>query len=391
MKEKNFHYHYMPLVQSQRGMKVTMNVNINKLIALNELLTLSSRRKHKIVLNPYEDYGNEEKIDEENSDVVLDKTEWKIPDKIHMVVDALIKNNQLSNEDKILAIFDELCKTYIYDDNVLSYIQKVDGEDYDLPDWYGREIDPDWQKNREKHNRRVCYEVSRYLAQALGELFEDNNEFASCIFWDKGRTHYFVGLAGDDYKLTLDLDDFDNIKDLTRIKTGLTIEGINILDDQEGKFKRALDHFNENRNKYAIKKIEDEIEEEDPNENKDEAKIVSLKKSDDIIFLENALEILTKKFNIDSQGLFEYIKEIVDIKIGPEARKKVWKKLEGKYSEETRYIRCLVLELENQTYIVDVDEKILRPFNEKELFDKNTNFIPFKKFSRDWGEYYDGT
>ena len=34
----------------------------------------------------------------------------------------------MSNEEKILAIYEELSKIYTYDDNVLSYIKRVDDE-----------------------------------------------------------------------------------------------------------------------------------------------------------------------------------------------------------------------------------------------------------------------
>jgi len=38
------------------------------------------------------------------------------------------------------------------------------------------------------------------------------------------------------YSLAIDLDDFFRIKDLTRVKTGLTLEGITILEDDKDKF-----------------------------------------------------------------------------------------------------------------------------------------------------------
>lgn len=360
-----------------------MSTSITELIKLNELASLSSRKKSKIVLNPEEEYENKEDL---NEDTIYDKAEWKISEEHRAFIDKLSKNYLLSNEDKILYIFDKLCKEYTYDDNILSYMQKLDDDKYALPDWYGRDIDLNWEKNRETHNRRVCYEVSRYLAKALTELFKSNDDFNVCILWDKDLTHYFVGLTCNEYSITLDLDDFNNIKDLTRIKTGLTIEGIRILNDDKGKFKYALTNFNEGRSKHAIKKIESEIksstidnEEQIQNQNLDQTE-----ESDDIVFLKYAIEILNKKYDIDSQGLFEYMKEIVDIKLGSEAREKVWKKLEGDFGKETRYIRCLILDVDNQKYIIDVDKKLLRPFDEKELTEKNTVFIPYKELLRNW-------
>jgi hypothetical protein len=289
-----------------------------------------------------------------------------------------------------LLIFEKLCKDYIYDDNILSYMRKIDDDKYALPDWYGRNIDSDWRENREEHNRRVCYEVSRYLAKALTEVFNNNDKFNICILWDVDLTHYYVGLTCDEYTITLDLDDFDKIKDLTRLKAGLTAEGIVVLEDSEGKFKNALDKFNNGRSRYAIKKINYEIKNTISQQDIDIQNNNQLEEPDDVIFLRNAIEILKEKFGIDSQGLFEYMKEIVDIKLGTEARKKVWKKLDEKSDKEIRYIRCLILDIDNKKYIIDVDEKVIRSFDDEEFTIDNAKFIPFKQLSRDWNEHYGG-
>lgn len=367
-----------------------MNVNIEKLIELNDKVSLSFRRKHIIVLDPKDEQKDEY---DSNADVTYDKTEWKIPNNLNHLIEAVSESSYLNNEDKILMIFEKICKTYVYDDNLISYIQKIDDESYELPDWYGREVNQEWENNREQHNRRVCYEVSRYLAESLKEIFKDNDDYNVCIFWDKGNTHYFVGLTCKDYSITLDTDDFNNIKDLTRLKTGLTAQGIVILDDEENKFKNALDKFNENKNEDSIMKIEDDIASNTMNLNSDteNQQLNSSVESDNIIFIRNAIEILKEKYNIDSQGLFEYIKEIVDIKLGPESRKKVWKKLEGHDGKATRYIRCLVLDINNQKYIIDVDRALLRPFDEKDFDEGNSDFVPYKDLSRDGEEPYDGT
>lgn len=346
-----------------------MSINMNKLIKLNDLVTTAFRRKHIIVLNP--EGKHEDKVDL-NANITYDKAEWKMPEEIRALVEELSQNSQLSDEDKILAIYEKLCKDYTYDDNLISYIQKIDDDSYALPDWYGRDIDQEWEKNREQHNRRVCYEVSRYLAKALKELLKSNEDFNVCILWDKGLTHYFVALTSNEYSLTLDIDDFNNIKDLTRIKSGLTAEGIKILEDKEGKFTSALDKFNEGRSKDAIKKVENDI-----------AQDADVEDADNIDFLKNAIEILKEEYGIDSQGIYEYMKEIVDITLGPQARKKVWKEIKGNNNEETRYIRCLILDIDGQKYIIDVDSKIVRPFDEKELRGEEREFIPYKELLSD--------
>lgn len=348
-----------------------MSIDIDKFTKLNDLVTMSSRRKHRIVLNPE---GEHEKKEYSEENIELDKTNWKLPsnNKFCILIEELSQNKELSDEEKILLIYQEICKNYVYDDNVISYIQKNDDDSFDLPDKYGRDIDESWEKNREEHNRRVCYEVSRYLAKALTELFKDKEDVNICILWDKGLTHYYVGLTCNEYSMTLDVDDFNNIKDLTRLKTGLTIEGIKILEDNKSKFKNTINKFNEGKCKEAIKNIEDKID----IKMKDS---IPIEEPENIVFLKYAIKILKEDYDIDSQGLYEYIKEIVDIKLGPEARKKVWKEIRGNSHEETRYIRCLLLDVDNQKYIIDVDRMLLRKFNVEELKKIDREFIPFNE------------
>jgi len=361
-----------------------MNLNIGKLIKLNNLVSLSFRRKHIIVLNPEGEKGKKDL----NANIIYDKAEWKIPGEVQALIEELAQNSELSNEEKILTIYEKLCKDYVYDDNLISYIQKIDDDSFALPDWYGRDVGEDWEKNREQHRRRVCYEVSRYLAKSLSELFKDDKNFNVCILWDKGLTHYFVALSSNEYSVTLDLDDFNNIKDLTRIKAGLTAEGIVILNDSTGKFKGALDKFNEGRCKDAIKKMEQDISDsnidskershhEESDSNIDSKEPSHHEENDNIEFLKNAIEILKDKHGIDSQGIYEYIKEIVDVTLGPQARKKVWKEIYE--NGTTRYIRCLVLDIDNQKYIIDVDKVEIRPFDEEELKREDRDFIPYKE------------
>ena len=228
--------------------------------------------------------------------------------------------------------------------------------------------------------------MSRYLAKALSELFKDDKEVDTCILWNKNLTHYFVGLISNEYTLALDVDDFFNIKDLTRVKADLTIEGIKILEDNNNKFKSALNKFNDNKHEYAIKKVEDEINNGmEPNSN------LKDKEGEEVIFLEKTLKILADKYKLDSQGIYEYMKEIVDIRLGSEKREKIWKKIEGNTSESTRYIRCLILDINNQTYLLDVESKKIRIFDEKELEEKRTKYIPYNEISRGGFDYYDGT
>lgn len=358
-----------------------MNVNIEKIIKLNELVNMFFRNKHTIVLDPKLEKKYGKYLGEE---IVYDKADWDMPSELKEYVNELSKNEELSKEEKILSVYEKLCHDYVYDDNLISYIQKVDDDIYSLPDWYGRDVDKEWEKNRENHNRRICFELSRYLVKSLDELFKDDKNCNTCILWNKNLIHYFVGLTSDDYSLAIDLDDFFKIKDLTRLKTGLTLEGIIILEDDKHKFINALDKFNEGREEFAIKRVENKIEETNETEIEDEEK-----ENEEVAFLRKAVEIL-KEDGLDSQGIFEYMKEIIDISIGKENREKVWKKIDGKNRESTRYIRCVVVNIDNKKYLIDGEDAIVRPFDEKEFDEKRTRFVPNKELIRGGFDYYDG-
>lgn len=357
-----------------------MDVNIEKINKLNEQVNVFFRNKHLIVLEP-----TAEKAEELEENIIYDAGEWRIPEKFSKYISELSDREDLNTEEKILLIYEKICKEYVYDDNLISYIQKNDDDIFSIPDWYGRDIDTEWEKNREKHNRRICFELSRYLAKSLKELLKNNKDYDICIFWNRNLTHYFVGLICDEYSLSLDLDDFFKIKDLTRLKADLTAEGIEILEDKSKKFEKALKQFNKGKSEYAVKKMEEEV-----NGNK---KIINTdnKVNDEVLFFEKVMEVLTEKYNLDSQGIFEYMKEIADIRLGSEKREKIWKRIDGKNSESIRYVRCLILNIDEKKYLIDVDETIMRLFDEQELNEKRTHFVAYKELSRGGFDYYDGT
>lgn len=240
-------------------------------------------------------------------------------------------------------MYEYICVNYIYDANVLYFFRKdtSDPENvkYIAVDWYGRIVKQDWIEKRKKHNRRICYEFARFYAKAINELIEKKDEIEAFMLGDKENTHYVVGLTGKEYSIILDQDDFNGIKDLTRLKLGLTIKGINILRDENGIFEKKLEHFNKNR-LVELKEIE-------------EAKR-NLKEKDIIAYLNKSIEIINS-YNIDSQGFFEYIRFLIEengIKV-----EKIWK--EDIKAEEKRYERCLYFELGGKKYLLDSIDKTL--------------------------------
>lgn len=301
---------------------------------------------YKIILEPKRAL-NEDWIE-------YDTVKWEMEDQLKDLVDNLMKDKTVSLEDKIIKVYEFICMNYIYDANVL-YFFKRDASDpanirYIAVDWYGRVVGKDWIEKRKNHNRRICYEFSRFYAKAINTLIDGKFELEACMIGDKENTHYVVGLTGKDYSIILDQDDFNSIKDLTRLKMGLTIKGIHILRDETGAFTKAVEKFNKDR-LVELKEI-------------DEAR-ANLKDKDFIAYINKSIETINK-YNIDPQGFFEYVRFLIEeagIKI-----EKIWK--EDKKANEKRYERCLYFKYDNRTYLLDSIDKTLSVRNVDDL-DKN--------------------
>lgn len=312
--------------------------------------------EYKVVLEPStnikEDY------------VELDCINWELEDTMVELVDSLKNNNKLTLEEKVLEVYKFICLNYIYDDNVLFFFKKRKDDEgntyYIAVDWYGRIIDKNWIEKRKTHNRRICYEFSRFFAKAINILIGNRDDIESFIIGLKDNTHYVTVISGEDYSAILDLDDFNKIKDLTRLKTGLTLDGIRILRDDKNILRNTIDKFNKSRKQTLIEKgnIKEKIE-----------------------YFNKAINTI-KEYNLDSQGFNEIMKKIIeDEKIDTD---RLWK-LEAE-SPEKRYVRCIGFEYESKKYIVD--SVLQKMFCENDPDYDETSYIinPEEQFY----EYYGG-
>ena len=307
---------------------------------------------YKIILEPPREL-NEDWIE-------YDQVKWEMEEPIKNLVNTLIKDNSLSFEEKLLSIYRFICLNYIYDVNVLYFFKRdtsdINNIKYIAVDWYGRIVGQKWIENRKKHNRRICYEFARFYAKAINELLGENDNLEAVMVGDKENLHYFVGLTGKDYSITLDLDDFNSIKDLTRLKLGLTIKGIKILRDESNKFKKVLDKFNEGRpdELTEVKEIQDNFD------------------GKDIIKYLNDIIDIFRKYNIDAQGFFEYMRSKIE-KQGIEIEK-IWKEVKG--ASEKRYVRCLLFNYNSNSYLLDSLEQTLNKVNREDIDKKVFVFNP---------------
>lgn len=312
--------------------------------------------EYKVVLEPStnikEDY------------VELDCINWELEDTMVELVDSLKNNNKLTLEEKVLEVYKFICLNYIYDDNVLFFFKKRKDDEgntyYIAVDWYGRIIDKNWIEKRKTHNRRICYEFSRFFAKAINILIGNRDDIESFIIGLKDNTHYVTVISGEDYSAILDLDDFNKIKDLTRLKTGLTLDGIRILRDDKNILRNAIDKFNESRKQTLIEKgnIKEKIE-----------------------YFNKAINTI-KEYNLDSQGFNEIMKKIIeDEKIDTD---RLWK-LEAEVPEK-RYVRCIGFEYESKKYIVDSVLKKMFCENDPDYDETSYIINPEEQFY----EYYGG-
>ena len=307
-------------------------------------LTKNVEGSYKIILEPGRNLEEEW--------IEYDVVKWQLEKPVQELVDKLKDNNFLSIEEKIIEIHKCLCLNYIYDDNVLFFFRIDDTNKEDIKyiavDWYGRITDEKWFQNRQKHNRRICYEFSRIYAKAINMLIGKNEELEAFVIGYTDNTHYVVGITGKDYSAILDPDDFNKIKDLTRLKLGLKLDGINIIRDESGKLNKTIENFNKDR-LDDLKEVE------------------KIDKTNIIRYLKDVVEVL-KKYNLDSQGFMEYMRtkiEEEEIEI-----EKIWKEVKG--GPEKRYVRCLVFQYNESTYLLDSIEQSLEKVEisnlDKELF-----------------------
>ncbi len=294
--------------------------------------------------------------------IEYDSVKWEIEEPIKKIIADLKNDYSKSIENKIFELYKYICANYIYDANVLYFFRRDESDStnikYIAVDWYGRVVGPEWFKNRQKHNRRICYEFSRFYAKAINLLIDDAIDLEAVIIGDRENTHYVVGLTGKYYSMILDQDDFKSIKDLTRIKMNLTLKGIHIFRDETGNFKKIIDTYN--NDKF----------EEPPKITEARANYSS---KDIIKFFKLSIDVL-KKYDIDSQGFFEYMRYLIeDIDINIE---KIWKVDTRPTAIEKRHERCLYFNYENKTYLLDSIKKELKIVNIDELDKKLFIFKP---------------
>ena len=95
---------------------------------------------YKIILEP------ERNLTEEW--IEYDQVKWEMEKGVQKLVEELLKEKEMSFEDKILEVYKYICLNYVYDANVLYFFRKdmsdINNIKYIAVDWYGRIVGKDW-------------------------------------------------------------------------------------------------------------------------------------------------------------------------------------------------------------------------------------------------------
>ena len=150
-------------------------------------------------------------------------------------------------------------------------------------------------ESRKKHNRRICFELSRYVASRIKQFA--NEECDIFLVTNEYESHYATAVICSEFMIIIDTDDFVKGEDLNRIKLGLEIKGITIVSDEKNIVKETLEKINKNR---KSKKEFEEGAKEDA-EKKENRKGI------------NTLVNKTKKLGND-EVVFKYVKPMLEFK-----------------------------------------------------------------------------
>lgn len=295
------------------GDSIKMNKSEKRIEFLRKLKEVNSLMNwNKIKVNP------EETQEIDNSRIKKDYVLWKEDDDTLFF--ELCKDEgfeKLSTIEKILKIHFGVCKNFVFDDfcyflgsyNKEKNICTIDSK-------YGRNPNLVWRENRKKHNRRICYELSRYMAVRLKQFIKEESDIF--LVSDEYETHYATAYVCDDFMIIIDTDDYWKGADLNRVKLGIEIKGITIVSDEKNMVKEKLDEINKTRK--SKKEFQQEIE----NDAVEKSKI-------------EWINILLEKIKIlGNDGIFKYMCTILEMK-GYEP-KKIWEK-EGTIYKEILYMR----------------------------------------------------
>lgn len=146
----------------------------------------------KIKLNP------DNKEDIKDSRIQYDYITWEVEnDSIMDRINKIEDIHQKALIDIILIIHCMVCEYFVFDD-FCYFLGKYDREKNicTIDQKYGRNPNNKWIEERKKHNRRICFELSRYVAFRLKQLA--NEECDVFLVSDEYESHYATAVISKD-------------------------------------------------------------------------------------------------------------------------------------------------------------------------------------------------
>lgn len=252
-----------------------------------------------------------------DSRIEYDYVPWKAEnDSIMDKIKEIENFDKLSFIDRIIKLHVLACEYFVFDD-FCYFLGKYDKEKNVcmIDQKYGRNPNSRWMEERKKHNRRICFELSRYVAVRIKQIA--NEECDVFLVSDEYESHYATAVVCNEFMIIIDADDFIKGEDLNRVKLGLEIKGITIVSDEKEIVKQAVEKINKNR---RTKNDFEKGLEEDAGKN-GEIEWINI--------------LLNKVKIMGNDGVFKYMEPILKFK-GYEP-KKIWQK-NGDIYDQTLYI-----------------------------------------------------
>lgn len=192
----------------------------------------------KIKLNPDDnEYIDDSRI--ENDYIGWSEDDDEIMEKLR----ELQSTTSMSLIDLVFNIHLLVCKYFSFDDRC-HFLSQYDSKNdiCTIEKKYGREPDDNWIADRKTHNKRICFELSRYVAFRVKQFA--NEQCDVFLVSDKYESHYATAVISQKFMIIVDTDDFIKGEDLRRAKLGIEIKGITILNDGCGVVEEALKNVN---------------------------------------------------------------------------------------------------------------------------------------------------
>ena len=177
-------------------------------------------------------------INKSETSKIIKKNEepnWSINEELYNAIFQKMPKN-LSNEEKVMYIYCELCKELTYDEGYFFKEHMEEDAKY-KPNFFKEHLE-----SIKPGSKVTCYDFSRIMAKMINDLGEDTE----ALIFSQGENgnHYSVVFYTDDIIARLEAIQArtGGTNDLMKIKNGIELEGIDVLEDKNNLMKKAIEN-----------------------------------------------------------------------------------------------------------------------------------------------------